>query len=83
MRDFIRTKQGLELVTELAISLFFGTILFLLGWLKILDSKELLVSLIIWALITPSPSRWVIAIGDFVRAQKNGNQTEGQDSGCS
>lgn len=77
MKAFLRTREGAELIAETIISVIFGIIIAILGWEKILTGKELLVALVIWALITPSPSRWVITIGDFVRAQKNGQNGSG------
>lgn len=72
MEKFLRRSGSAEIISETIISVLFGIVVLALGWLRVLDSKELLVALIIWGLITPSPAQWAITIGNFLKATKDG-----------
>jgi len=58
----------------------------LLRYERAIDERTFLIGLIVWAFITPSPSQWVIMLGDWLKARKNGKTTvevgkEGEDNG--
>lgn len=61
-----------ELIIETVICLIFGLIVTILGLNKVLTGQHLTLALIIWALLAPSPSKWVIKIGKAVFLKKNG-----------
>lgn len=61
-----------ELIIETAICLIFGLVVTILGLERVLTGQHLTLALIIWALLAPSPSKWVIKIGKAVFLKKNG-----------
>lgn len=74
MRELMRTNRDLaELIIETVVCLIFGLVVTVLGLRGILQGEHLVYALIVWALLAPSPSKWILRIGEYVFFRKNGS----------
>jgi len=57
---------------ETLFALFFLCLLVILKFADKISERTFLVGMILWGLLTPSPHQWFLAIGNWIKAKKNG-----------
>jgi len=53
-------------------SMLFLLCLVILKFTHKIEENTFILGLLLWAIITPSPHRWVISLGNWIKARKNG-----------
>lgn len=74
LKKIKENRELWDVIIELTVGLLFGLVILVLGFKGYFkDDEKLLIALALWALVLPSPTRWVIRLGQWIAIYKNGS----------